>query len=165
MSVNHEAGRTCIVKRGTDRGAHTADQCMASGKLPPHPPLSVLILKLNSTRNAIMEPRECEGSKRAKKDRGLERKEETGVITDPPLTTVTLRARPADDQACLVPLPAGPVPVGWHNSRSKPEGTRPLDSSPAFLHLASSASPTTPLSSHWNRNGKYLASDTIGSLQ
>lgn len=63
-----------------------------------------------------MEPQGCEGT-RGPRYREHGPKRETGVITDP---AAALGGRPADDQGCLVPLPAGPVPVREHDRQSRP---------------------------------------------
>lgn len=128
-------------------------------------PLSALILKLNSTRNAIMEPRVCEALEHRAQREGRGEKKESSVITDP---TSACNASARETSPMTKPSSChfllGRSQWGGLTGIRGPEAYRHLILT--FLPLFSSTGPVDlPSSSRCKSGGKYLASDTISSLQ
>lgn len=175
-SVSHEAGRTCIVKSGArleSAGAHmksTGHESTSARQshacLWKRTPLSELILKLNSTRNAIMEPRVCEGLEhRAQRERAGEKRRRAVLLPIPPnACNVSARETSPMTEPSSCHFLLGRSQWGGLTGIHGPEAYRHLILT--FLPLFSSTGPVDlPSSSRWKSGGKYLASDTISSLQ
>lgn len=141
---------------------HTHTDVRAARCFSEATPLSLLIRKLNSTRNAIMELQGCEGTGGPRKTE-LGRKREDWCYY---WSTTDHRAS-ARETSWWPRFPCATscwVIPGWRSNRPPlPGGTWILPR--LFLPLSLSTSPTTLPSSHWKGSGKYLASDTISSLQ
>lgn len=94
--------------------------------------MSALILKLNSTRNAIMQ--HGGGGEGTRGPRETESLGEKGRLVSLLIQhrLQPLRARPADDQGCLVPLPAGPSQWGCVTGSEGLQAHGHFPSSPNF---------------------------------